>query len=324
MKESAAVSTPVVSVVMPTFNRLEYLRPAVESVLAQTLTQWELLIADDGSGEGTKTYLRSLHDPRVKVIWLGHSGRPSAVTNVALRAARGEYVAFLDSDDLWLPNKLEAQVASLRRHRQCGWSYTRFALIDTSARPIIGARARSWPAPSGWILEKLLTGQTVIAQPSVMVRRALLDALGLLDEDLVMCYDDELWFRLAAKSEIDGVEEPLTLVRRHDQHSGSDIIAWRDRRRVFEKLLSKSADGQVGKLLRRLRAEMAAGLARSQVISGKRLDALRTVLASAPYSWRYAQWWRGTSRAAARALAPAALRRLVVRLRHRHPRALSA
>jgi glycosyltransferase involved in cell wall biosynthesis len=319
-----AVTTPVVSIVMPTFNRLEYLRPAVESVFAQTLTRWELIIADDGSSADTRGYLRSLDDPRVRVIWLAHSGRPSAVTNVALREARGEYVAFLDSDDLWLSKKLEAQVASLRLHRQRGWSYTRFALVDGSGKPIVTERTRNWPAPSGWILEKLLTAETVIAQPSVVVARALLERLGLFDEDLIMCYDDELWFRLAAVSEIDGIDQPLTLVRRHSQHSGSDIIAWQDRRRVFEKLLSNGADGHLGNLLRKLRAEMAAGLAKSHVMSGNRLAALRTVLSSARYSWRYGQWWRGVSLAMARACAPATLRRLVGRYRHRRHNAVSA
>jgi glycosyltransferase involved in cell wall biosynthesis len=307
--------SPLVSVIMPTFNRLEYLRPAVESVFAQTLTQWELIIADDGSSADTRAYLQSLDDPRVKVIWLAHTGRPSAVTNVALRAARGEYVAFLDSDDLWLPKKLETQIASLQLHEQRAWSYTRFSLVDGSGKPLAAARTRAWPAPSGWILEKLLTGETVIAQPSVVVARVLLEHLGLLDEDLIMCYDDELWFRLAAHSEIDGIDEALTLVRRHHQHSGSDIIAWRDRRRVFEKMLSNSPGGHIGEMLRQLRAEMAIGLAKSEALFGKGLSALGTILSSARYSWRYRQWWLGTLQAMVRAFAPAALRNVVRRYR---------
>ncbi|HYM28419.1 MAG TPA: glycosyltransferase family 2 protein, partial [Steroidobacteraceae bacterium] len=82
---------------MPTFDRLQFLPPAIGSVFAQTLTDWELIIADDGSGEDTRAYLRSLTDPRVRVLWMAHSGRPGVMLNAALRAARGEYVAFLDS-----------------------------------------------------------------------------------------------------------------------------------------------------------------------------------------------------------------------------------
>ena len=309
----------VVSIILPTFNRLEFLRPAIESVFAQTFEDWELVIADDGSSADTKTYLRTLDDPpRVKVIWLPHTGRPSVVRNAALREAQGEYVAFLDSDDVWLPKKLETQIASLRCHAVRKWSYTRFALVDGSGKPTSSAHTRCPPAPAGWILEKLLNAETVIALPSVVVSRQLLQQLGAFDEELVMCEDDELWFRLAAHSEIDGVDEPLTLIRRHGQHSGSDIIAWQDRRRVFEKALRASPGGHLDPILRKLRAEMSAGLAKSQAASGKRIGAIGTLLSSAPHSWRYPQWWLGALSATARAFAPLSVRMLVRRYRHGH------
>src|SRR5580692_11674261 len=156
-----------VSIILPTFNRLEYLRPAIESVFIQSFQDWELIIADDGSSMDTRRYLGNLEDdPRVKVIWLPHTGKPSVVSNVALREARGEYVAFLDSDDLWLPRKLEVQLESLLTHPERGWSYRKFAVVDGSGHPIVSARMRDWPTPSGWILEKLLEEVTVIAQPS--------------------------------------------------------------------------------------------------------------------------------------------------------------
>src|SRR5580658_566189 len=242
-----------VSIILPTFNRLEYLRPAIESVFAQTFRDWELTIADDGSSTDTRRYLGTLDDPpRVKVLWLPHTGKPSVVSNAALREAQGEYVAFLDSDDVWLPRKLETQIASLHRHAERGWSYTRFALIDGAGNPTNSARTRNWSAPDGWILEKLLKGETVIALPSVVVSRRLLTRLGAFDEELIMCYDDELWFRLAAHSEIDGIDQPLTLIRRHGHHSGGDMIAWRDRRRVFEKALRTSRGSRLEPLLRKL------------------------------------------------------------------------
>lgn len=306
---------PAVSIILPTFNRLEYLPPAIESVFAQTFTQWELIIADDGSGADTLAYLQSLDDPRVNVIRLKHTGRPSVVSNIALREARGEYVAFLDSDDLWLPGKLQTQLESLRRHPERRWSYTKFALVDGSGSPILSARTKIWPTPTGWILEKLLNEATVIAQPSVVVSRTLLEELGAFDEQLVMCYDDELWFRLAARSEIDGIDEPLTLIRRHGHHSGSDIIAWRDRRLVFEKALKAAGDDHLQSILRRLRAQMSAGLAQAQAASGKRLGALGTLVASLPHSWRYPRCWFAALAATVRACAPTAVRSFVRRYR---------
>jgi hypothetical protein len=130
-----------------------------------------------------------------------------------------------------------------------------------------------------------------------------------------MCEDDELWFRLAAHSEIDGIDAPLTLVRRHGQHSGNDIIAWQDRRRVFEKLLRTNRSGHLDSILRKLRADMSAGLARSQAASGMRIGVLNTLASSARYSWRYPQWWSGALLALARALAPVAVRSIVRKYR---------
>jgi glycosyltransferase involved in cell wall biosynthesis len=306
----------LVSVIMPTFNRREFLQPAIESLLNQSFTNWELIIADDGSDTDTRSYLQSLHAPtRIKVMWLPHSGRPSVVRNVALREARGEYVAFLDSDDLWLPRKLEKQIASLIRHPQRKWSYTAFALVDRAGQQIKPVHNVKQSAPSGWILERMLKDQIVIALPSVVVTRQLLDQHGPFDETLVMCEDDDLWLRLASHSEIDGIDEPLTLIRRHGQHGGDDVTAWRDRLRVFEKGLGMNGDPAVTSILHRLRAEMAAGLASSQARNGMRISALRTVAASAHYSWRYRQWWLHVLLALTRALAPAAMRDVVRRYR---------
>jgi glycosyltransferase involved in cell wall biosynthesis len=306
--------TACVSIILPTFDRLAYLVPAVESVFAQTFTDWELIVADDGSGQEVHSFLQSLEArPNVKVVRLAHTGRPAMVRNAALRSAGGEFIAFIDSDDLWLPQKLRAQIDSLRAHPARQWSYTRFAIVDRSGRRS-GGRQDCGAAPSGWLLEDILRGSTVIALPSVVVARRLLDELGPFDEELVMCEDDELWLRLAAHSEIDGVDQTLTLIRRHAQHSGSDIIAWRDRRRVFEGALRAGGfGGHVDARLRELRAEMAAGLAKSYAVAGNRFSVLSTVCSSLRYSWRYAQWWHGSMVAVAHAFTPLAIRLFVRR-----------
>lgn len=310
--------TPAVSIIVPTFNRLQFLPAAFESAFAQSFTDWELIVADDGSDGDTRTYLRSLDDPpRVRVLWLAHSGKPGVARNAALRAARGEYVAFLDSDDLWLPQKLATQVARLKRRPECRWSYTRFAQVDAAGELRLAADPGSSPVPSGWILERLLKDETVIALPSVVVTRELLQEVGGFDEALAMCEDDDLWLRLAAASEIDGVDAALTLIRRHGQHSGSDVVAWQDRRRVFAKALRAHRGTQHNGLLRRLRAEMSAGLAKSQAASGERLRVLGTLCASVRYSWRYRAWWRGALIATARAFTPVSAHHLVRRHRRR-------
>lgn len=303
---------PVVSIVLPTFNRLEFLPATIDSVLAQTFSQWELIIADDGSADEAKRYLQSLRDPRIKVIWLQHTGKPSVVTNAAIRAASGKYIAFLDSDDLWLPHKLAAQIGSLSRHCSRHWSYTRFALIDAAGRALPSTRDRDRPAPAGWILGKILDSQAVVAQPSVIVDRSLLEQIGAFDEDLTMCYDDDLWLRLAAKCEIDSVDEPLTLIRRHAQHSGSDALAWSDRRRVFEKALRRNENGRHQAALRKLRAQMSVGLAKSHARYGKRLDGLVALFACMPHCWRFPNAWLGGAAVVASRFAPRSVRALIV------------
>jgi glycosyltransferase involved in cell wall biosynthesis len=315
----AAIS-PAVSIVLPTFNRREFIPPAIESVFAQTWTDWELIIADDGSEADTRAYLRALEDPpRVRVLYLPHTGRPAAVRNAALREAHGEFVAFLDSDDIWLPMKLQTQIASLRRHPSRKWSYTRFVLVDESGNPTAWARRTGgWPVPDGWILDELVTGKTALVLPSIMVRSDLLTEVGNFDEELVGSEDYELYLRLAAQSEVDAIDTTLTLVRRHTQHfSGQGVIPFESNVRIIEKLLRSGAVEHLHPFLLEQRAELAAGLARAHAGSGKRISALRTLCSSARYSWRYPRWWSGALGATAWAFTPEPVRSLARRYRSR-------
>jgi glycosyltransferase involved in cell wall biosynthesis len=303
---------PAVSIILPTFNRLEFLPAAIESVVVQTFTDWELIIADDGSGTETRTCLRALEDPpRVRVICLPHTGKPAAARNAALRAARGEYVAFLDSDDIWRATKLEIQIASLRSRPTREWGCTRFEMVDAAGRPTRATRAEGWPAPSGWIFEDLANAKAVIALPSVIARRDLVERVGGFDEELVMCEDDDLWLRLAEQSEIDGIETPLTLVRRHDRHCGNAIAAYRDRRRVIDKVLQSCNRSDLSALLCRQRAAVSVELAKSYAAYGDPIGAVRTILSSAPRSWRYPRWWIGVTEAVGRTCVPGFVRRAV-------------
>jgi glycosyltransferase involved in cell wall biosynthesis len=301
-------NAPTVSVIMPTFNRLQFLRATVGSLFGQSYSDWELVIADDGSDSETRAFLAALQaPPRVRVLWLPHSGRPGVARNAALRQARGRYVAFLDSDDLWLAHKLSAQLTSLRAHPQRHWSYTAFQLVGADGKQLRRAAQES-AARSGWILESILNGETIVALPSVVVERDLLERLGAFDEQLTMCEDDELWLRLAAHCEADAIDEPLTCVRRHGVHGGDDVTAWRDRRRVFEQALRRRQPRRVRSLLRRERAHMSAGLAGAQANAGEPHRALLTLAASAGYSWRYRGWWRGALRCLAYVALPTAMR----------------
>jgi len=312
------MKAPTVSIILPTFNRLKYLRPAVDSIFTQSFADWELIIADDGSDEETRTFLGTLAIlPQVKVLWLSHMGRPSAVRNAALREAQGEYVAFLDSDDLWLPSKLGVQIQSLRCRSARKWAYTGFTIVDAAGDPRPGERDGRRPAPDGWILEQLLRMEAIVASPTVVACRALVEHLGGFDEKLTACEDYDLWLRLATRSEVDVIAEPLVHVRRHNEHYADDITALEDWRRVLEKTRDTGLDRNLDSIVRRERAQVSAKIARSHAICGNRTGVWRTLLGSWQYSWRYRQWWLGAIEATARIFAPASVRRAVRRYRSR-------
>lgn len=258
---------PLISVVVPAFNRLAWLQAAVRSVFVQTLEDWELIVADDGSEEPTREYLRALasnNEGRVRVLYLAHSGNPPVARNAALREARGEYIAFLDSDDLWLPRKLEMQIASLGENPTRQWSYTRSELVDSSGRPLPGGRGLRYPErKDGWIAESLLRGEAAVTQSSVVVRREAVVRVGGYPEDLPICGDYELYLRLALESEIDFVDAPLVLVRRHQEHYCDDVTALAEVRRFMGKVQRSKRVPHLQALVRSRRARLLVSLTRA-------------------------------------------------------------
>jgi glycosyltransferase involved in cell wall biosynthesis len=283
---------PTVSVVMPTFNRLRFLRPAIESVYAQTFTDWELIIADDGSDPETREYLRSLENhPRVRVVWLPHSGRPSIVRNAALLRAIGEYVAFLDSDDLWAARKLERQIETLRARVNCSWSYTAFLRVDGSGNPLPEETQRRWVPHEGDIFEQVVTCRASIRTPSVLATRQLIVQAGGFDEEMLSAEDYDLWLRLALYSEVAIVDEPLVYVRLHDENHTREwqsAFVGRDRSLSRRQQLVDSARRS---LLREERMKNVLQLAANHAERGARGRMLSALWGSLAYSWPYPRWW---------------------------------
>lgn len=308
--------TPTVSIILPTFNRMQYLRASVDSVFGQTFEDWELIIADDGSDGETRSYLRDVAGrPGVRLLSLPHSGNPPAVRNIALREAKGRYVAFLDSDDIWLPHKLAAQVASLQARPARKWDYTRCVMVDDSGQPLAGWPSAGQRATDGAILDPLLKGEAAVVQSSVMASRELILSAGGYPEDLPICGDYELYVKLALRSEIDLLDEPLVLVHRHADHYYDDLSALRELRYFLDRVRRSGVAPHMDSVLRSRCALLSAGIARGYAASGSRARALRTLMASAPASWRYPGWWTGAMSVFARAFGPAWLRTAVHRYR---------
>ena len=301
------MTAPLVSVILPTFNRLAYLRQAIDSVFAQSHADWELVIADDGSEPETRAYLAGLAaGRRVRIIWLPHTGNPSVARNCALRSARGAFVAFLDSDDVWLPRKLEIQLAAHEADPRRRWSYTGLARIDESGRFMPDTPRRYWVPFEGAIFEQLLTLEAVVATPSVIADRRLIEAAGGFDEQQLFFEEYDLWLRLIGLSEVTLIDEPLVLVRSHDQHYSADRVGvYEARARMLDKAQSRATTGRLRRVLRMERAKNSTRLAAAHAVYGRLPDVMQALWGGRDCARRSFVWW-GT---AARTVARAALRR---------------
>jgi glycosyltransferase involved in cell wall biosynthesis len=291
---------PDVSVILPAFNRLEFLKLAILSVFAQTHPSWEIVIADDGSDPQTRTYLHSISGPRVRVILLQHCGNPSRVRNAGIAGASGRYLAFLDSDDLWAPSKLQKQIEALRARPECRWSYTACDRIDQHGQPLGG----TWQIPpprGGWIFEPLLRLEVAIAMPTVVAERDLVNEIGGFDEEQLFGEFHDLCLRLALKSEAAALPEPLCSIRAHQEHYSADRIAahasWI---RLYRKMEGLSANPATRAFCEHKRMERFLQLARLQRAKGEYRAALGTLGSGLKFSWRHPHWWFGALKGLAR------------------------
>jgi glycosyltransferase involved in cell wall biosynthesis len=200
-------ATPLVSVIIPTYNRGWILAEAIESVLVQGFGDYELIVVDDGSTDRTGEMLRSYGD-RLRTLRQANRG-VSAARNAGTAAARGEWIAFLDSDDLWLPRKLERQVAFLEDRPDAEICQTEEVWIRDGRRV---NPARKHRKTGGMIFERSL--ELCLVSPSaVMLRRGLLEGLGGFDESLPACEDYDLWLRVSRRRPVHLVPEALVVKR---------------------------------------------------------------------------------------------------------------
>jgi glycosyltransferase involved in cell wall biosynthesis len=296
------MTPPSVSIVLPTFNRLGLLRASVESVFRQTVRDWELIVADDGSANDVQAYLEELErQPRVRILRLAHSGNPGASRNAAIAVARAPLIAFLDSDDLWETTKLERQLAVMRANPECGWSYTAFSVIDGEGELLSSERKRNWTPHTGHIFAAVVRAEAAIPTPSVMVKTDVAREAGVFDEAIDCSEDYDLWMRFALQSPACVVDEPLVKVRRHPQNLQRDLSAYYlARDHSLRKLASVAGAGERS-VLAEERSRNALAMSAAIAASGARWCSVSAVCASFPFSWRYPRWWYGAAKAVARA-----------------------
>ena len=196
-----------VSVIIPTYNRHSMLKEAVESVLAQDYQNFELIVVDDGSTDLTPEILKSYREA-VTVIRQNNQGVSSA-RNAGIRAASGDLVAFLDSDDLWLPQKLSSQVDFFKANPDALICQTQEIWIRDGVR--VNPKKRHKKV-SGMIFKPSLK-LCLVSPSAVMIRPSLFETVGLFDEDLPACEDYDLWLRISCCYPIYFIDTPLVIKR---------------------------------------------------------------------------------------------------------------
>ncbi len=223
---SANKKSPVVSVIIPTYNRSGMVIQAVESVMAQDFRDFELIIVDDGSTDNTPERLSPFKN-RVRYIYQENRG-VSAARNKGINMASGRLIAFLDSDDLWLPGKLACQVRFFDSNKQALICQTEEIWIRNGIR--VNPKKRH-QKESGMIYERFLA-LCLVSPSAVMMRKELFDIVGCFDEDLPACEDYDLWLRVGCRFPVHLIDEPLIVKRggHEDQLSRTPGL---DRFRIF-------------------------------------------------------------------------------------------
>ncbi len=223
---------PKVTVVIPAYNAMAYLPQTLDSVLKQTFSDFEVLIINDGSTDNIMQWASEITDSRIKLISQLNQG-VSVARNTGIENAQGEYIVFLDADDLWEPTKLEKQVCCLDNKPEVGLVYTWTLLVDENGKPT-GVRYNSELEGDVW--QQILVGDIVCSGSSAMVRRSCFEVVGVFDPDLSSAADFDMWTRIAAHYPFTVIKEYLLYYRQSSTSmSKNHLKMMQDLRITFEK-----------------------------------------------------------------------------------------
>lgn len=247
--------SPTVSVVIPCYNAERYIAATIESVLAQLPGEVEIIVVDDGSSDSSVELVRAAF-PAVRLVEQANQG-VAAARNRGIGLASGEWIAFVDADDIWLPGKLATQLARMAAVPGCRMSYTAWHVwpcddprpcADQLAQLDLVAHDQArWAGASGWIYPELLL-DCVVWTSTVLAHRSLFDEIGVFDPSLRIGEDYDLWLRASRVTPIERVARPLALYRMHAASITRSMPTDNYRARVLERALARwgigSPDGR--------------------------------------------------------------------------------
>jgi glycosyltransferase involved in cell wall biosynthesis len=218
---------PIVSVIIPTYKRTDYLKLTLQSVLNQTFKDFEIIVVDDGTPNDENFFLCQTFE-KVKYIKIENSGGPAKPRNVGIREAKGKYIAFVDDDDLWMPNKLEKQVEVLENNPYFGLVHCCCQVIDDNGiekKEIIG-RPGSLDVKHGDVSMRMM-GNWTLMMPTPLVRRHVIDEVGFFNEKMPPAGEDvEFWIRCSFVTKFYYLDEALVQYRVHSTNISSNVLKY--------------------------------------------------------------------------------------------------
>lgn len=210
---------PTISVIIPAYNAEKTILETIESIQQQTFSDFELIVINDGSTDGTLAILATISDPRLKVFSYENGGLPVA-RNRGIDRATGKYLTFIDADDLWTPDKLESQLAALTQHPEAGAAYSWTAFIDENSEFLYAWEPLFF---EGNIYPQLLIENFISSGSNILVRRQYIEAAGRFDPTLKSAEDWDYYLRLAALCPFALVPQYQILYRRSSQSMTSKV-----------------------------------------------------------------------------------------------------
>ncbi len=213
---------PIVSVIIPTYNQANFIDKAIESVLQQTYQDFEIIVINDGSTDNTEEIIRGFEDKRVKYIKKYKKNRGISIArNIGIKVARGKYIALLDSDDEWLPEKLDKQIKILQDGSpELGVVYSNLCYIDKKGKNMNKLRN---PKKEGYIYKDLLGGNYVGTPSTLLIRKECFNRVGLFDDLLNSQEDWDMWIRIAKYYRFALIKIPLVKYRLHSNQLSKNL-----------------------------------------------------------------------------------------------------
>jgi len=245
----------LVSVIIPAYNAGKYISEAMESVLTQTYPSYEIIVVDDGSIDRTKETIDGLRVKGevckidIKYIYQENKG-PAAARNKGIKEAKGDYIAFLDSDDLWLPEKLERQMALLRQSNYAMVYSDMSHEVDGEEIYRSYLKEKKYKFYGNGDVYKQLLRENFIFTPTVIVKKAVIKSVGYFDERYKICEDYKMWLKIAKDYKIGFLDEPLVIRRRNKSNITQDKFLFiASGINLFRELLDNNHDQKTKKII---------------------------------------------------------------------------